>query len=416
MTFGSQRLRSIGQNQNLLALYNDVGSLYGEVIPVRGRQVGTAFNLTEASGASGNPKQPSFSPNGTFVAFPAIPTYPGPTIPGGINVWTKTGTNSWGIYDTSNLTRGLITTYDIDENPWVVAFNNAGTRLAVSAQDDNYLCTLLSVPTDLAQSWATVPSDTWATFTNDQWDPDYSWDTVPSDTWATFTSDEWGTSDTTFTVSQKLTTPYPTIAVDMRWSYDDTYLAIAHSKTGSFGSATGCPFSVYKLSGGTYSRLGDPADVPSGYFMSSLSWTPDAVYLAVGGDRENSSTTRMVFYKRSGDTFTKLTDPADMPTATVYSLSFDPSGSYLAVGMVTSPYLLIYKRSGDTFTKLTDPADMPTGRVKDLCWSSDGSYLLAAVDQTNSLWYNRKGDAFTKVAQLGDSLGAAIWPKAVNQR
>jgi hypothetical protein len=34
---------------------------------------------------------------------------------------------------------------------------------------------------------------------------------------------------------------------------------------------------------------------------------------------------------------------------------------YLAVGHVTTPYITIYKRSGDTFTKLADPATLPTG-------------------------------------------------------
>ena len=416
MTFGSQRL---GQTQklNLIALYNDVGSLWGEVFPVRGRNKGTVHNLTEATGASGNPKRPSFSPDGDWLAFPSHQL--------GVHVWYKTGANTWAEYDTTNLTvdsaNGPPAT-DVYFNTKIVAFNNAGTLLAVggfSSLASDPIVSLLNVPTDEALTWNTVPTDTWAGFYLDQWATN-TWDSVPTDTWAGFEDDEWETeTDIQFTLNSQPLTPSNiplTIATDIAFSYDDTYMAVAHSKTGSFGSATGCPFSVYKLSGGTYSKLADPADVPSGYYMTGVAWSPDAVYLAVGGDRENSSTTRMVIYKRSGDTFTKLSDPADMPGSTVQKVRFDPTGTYLVVGMISAPRVLIYKRSGDTFTKLTDPADMPSGVVFDIAWTSEGGFLFLAVDATNSLLYSRNGDTFTKQLQFGDATGVSIWPKALNQR
>ena len=34
-------------------------------------------------------------------------------------------------------------------------------------------------------------------------------------------------------------------------------------------------------------------------------------------------------------------------------------GAYMSVAHYTSPYITIYKRSGDTFTKLADPSDLP---------------------------------------------------------
>ena len=412
MTFGSQRL---GQTQklNLIALYNDVGSLFGEVFPVRGRNQGTVHNLTEATGASGNAKRPSFSPDGDWLAFPSHQD--------GVHVWYKTGANTWAEYDTSNLTVGVPPATDLYTDTKIVAFNNAGTLLAVggfSGLVTDPIVSLLNVPTDEALTWNTVPTDTWAGFELDQWATD-TWDSVPTDTWVGFEDDEWETeTDIQFTLNSQPLTPSniaTNIASDIAFSYDDTYMAVAHNRTGA-GDGTGCAFSVYKLSGGTYSKLADPADVPSGYYMGAVAWSPDAVYLAVGGTRAGSSTTRMVIYKRSGDTFTKLTDPADMPGSTVGSLRFDPTGTYLVVGMASAPRVLIYKRSGDTFTKLTDPSDMPSGVVADIAWTSEGGFLFLAVDATNSLLYSRNGDTFTKQLQFGDATGVSIWPKALNQR
>ena len=38
-----------------------------------------------------------------------------------------------------------------------------------------------------------------------------------------------------------------------------------------------------------------------------------------------------------------------------------PQATYLSVAHATSPYVTIYKRAGDTFTKLPDPATLPAG-------------------------------------------------------
>jgi hypothetical protein len=67
----------------------------------------------------------------------------------------------------------------------------------------------------------------------------------------------------------------------------------------------------------------------------------------------------LIIYKRSGDTFTKLANPAVFPSIQVNGCSFDNTGSYLATGAGEPNTLVIYKRSGDTFTKLADPAVMP---------------------------------------------------------
>jgi hypothetical protein len=72
----------------------------------------------------------------------------------------------------------------------------------------------------------------------------------------------------------------------------------------------------------------------------------------------------LTIYKRSGDTFTKLANPAALPAGNGYGVAFSADGNYMAVAHGVSPYLTIYKRSGDTFTKLANPATLPpnTGR------------------------------------------------------
>ena len=51
---------------------------------------------------------------------------------------------------------------------------------------------------------------------------------------------------------------------------------------------------------------------------------------------------------------------------------------YLAVAHASSPYITIYKRSGDTFTKLSNPSSRPTGNGEGCAFSPDGMYLAVA--------------------------------------
>ena len=66
-------------------------------------------------------------------------------------------------------------------------------------------------------------------------------------------------------------------------------------------------------------------------------------------------------YGQNADTFTKLVEPASLPTGGSYSAAFSADGAYMAVAHGASPFITIYKRSGDTFTKLANPSVLPTG-------------------------------------------------------
>jgi WD40 repeat protein len=116
----------------------------------------------------------------------------------------------------------------------------------------------------------------------------------------------------------------------------------------------------------------------------ATAWSPDGQYLSVGSNITTAN--RFTIYKRSGDTFTKLTDPATMPGINVYTTAWSPDGQYLSVGSgtTTADRFTIYKRSGDTFTKLTDPATMPGNEVFATAWSPDGQYLSVGSQTTTA--------------------------------
>jgi galactokinase/mevalonate kinase-like predicted kinase len=91
----------------------------------------------------------------------------------------------------------------------------------------------------------------------------------------------------------------------------------------------------------------------------------------------------ITIYKRSGDTFTKLSNPSDLPAGTGRGVAFSSDDTYMAVAHGTSPFITIYKRLGDTFTKLADPADLPAGTGYGVAFSSVGiNYLSVACNES----------------------------------
>jgi len=88
-------------------------------------------------------------------------------------------------------------------------------------------------------------------------------------------------------------------------------------------------------------------------------------YLAVAHD----TSPFLTIYKRSGDTFDKLTNPTTLPTGVGRGVSWSTDGTYLSVAHDTSPFLTIYKRSGDTFDKLANPTTLPTNNGRGVAFS-----------------------------------------------
>jgi hypothetical protein len=127
---------------------------------------------------------------------------------------------------------------------------------------------------------------------------------------------------------------------------------------------------------GTYTDADviEPGDLPASTGFG-VAFSSDDTYMAVA----HSTTPFITIYKRSGDTFTKLSNPGDLPANNGNGVAFSSNGTYMAVAHTTSPYITIYKRSGDTFTKLSNPGDLPAGTGRGVAFSSVGvNYLSVA--------------------------------------
>jgi len=302
----------------------------------------------------------------------------------------------------------LLTSLGAPNTPRATGFSYTGTYLAVNAGAGQVA--LYTVP-QYIDSW--ISPDTWADFNNDQWGSSDTW--TDAQDWNSFVDDTWFVPND-FALFQTLShgTGTEVDFFDVAWSGDsnDTFLAIGH-----FSSPY---FTVYQNSGTlgtTYSAISTPADLPTAS-VRALSWDPTSTYLAVGFQKNLGG--GFFVYKRSGSTLTKLTNPASMPTENVFACRFDPSGAYLAIGFASpdaaSNYFWVYKRSGDTFTKLSDPAVQTTNPCNDLAWTADGTRLIVSTDNTNTLMYRRNGDTLILEHTFGDSVGCAVYPKSKSQR
>lgn len=109
-------------------------------------------------------------------------------------------------------------------------------------------------------------------------------------------------------------------------------------------------------------------------------------------------------YKRTGDTFTKLTDPDNTPSAV--DVVWSNSGVYMAVLSSVAPFISIYKRTGDTFIKLAGVDTPPTssynysgGNARNkVIFSQDDTHLLVAQGTAPYLnAYKRVDDSFSKL-------------------
>lgn len=402
MTFGSHRLRSTQQPQGYICLYNDSGSApSAEIFPVRGRKVSTAYNLDAVQGYTQTLK-PSFSPNGQFLAHPDLAN----SLSDSLWIYIYAGSNTWSLLDTD-----LVADVDYQENPLVCSFNNAGTRLAIGGVYNGtglqYGVSVITVPASI-YTWQS-PS-TWDTFDNDRWGLINTWD--GQDTWDTFENDQWVNDWALLNqyiqqVGDALTINY------CQFNYDDSYLAAV----GIDNDSSPTKVWIIKLSNGTEIK---PATQPYST-ARSCAWGSNYTYLAVAARYTSAANSdRVIIYKNtSTDTWTVLTSLLALTGIEARSVAFDPTSTYLAVGLdsaYSGSSLQIYKRSGDTFTLLTAPATVPTDRVDDIQWSENGSYLMVCQDGTNSYLYQRKGDTFILAYTFGDARGCAVYPRGINAR
>lgn len=164
------------------------------------------------------------------------------------------------------------------------------------------------------------------------------------------------------------------------WSDDGVYLAVCADTA----------LRVYKRSGSTFTDLGVTTGMTgSGY---GCAWSPDGVYLAV----TNSNSPTMRVFKRTGDSFSPLTNPT--VTAGIRVPAWNHDGSILATAHTSPPYIGIYSRSGDALTKLSDPASLPPGPMICCDFSQDGGDLALSGNTTSPYMAVYSTDTWSKKA------------------
>lgn len=189
------------------------------------------------------------------------------------------------------------------------------------------------------------------------------------------------------------------------FSPDSNYLAIG---------TNGAPaMYIYKRSGDTFTLLSNVLqNAPTSTQLDaySVAWSSDSQYLVF---TSTGYSPFFFLYKRLGDSFTQLTLQGAWPAQSIFSVAFSPDTNYLVFGLNSTPYRMIYKRNGDTFTYLsTNVGVNPNLSGVSVAWSPDSSYLAIGTSDTTIAVYKRSGDTFTKLTDL--SLGGPLYAKSLS--
>lgn len=184
---------------------------------------------------------------------------------------------------------------------------------------------------------------------------------------------------------------------DLAWSGDGNSLALAHNNT---------PFiSVYDRSGDTFTRLNNPATLPTSN-LSRIDFNPAGTQIVCATAVSNSN---LIIYSKSGTTLTKEADPATNPTGgaagTINSLKYNHNGTRLAVGISISPRFSIYDISGTTYTRQTLTVNpIPSVSAERLDWSSDSSMLAVSFSTlVTGRVYGVSGNTLTGHTDIGSN-------------
>lgn len=181
-------------------------------------------------------------------------------------------------------------------------------------------------------------------------------------------------SGTTFTkIADPAITPTSTPKY-VTWSPDNRFLAVGHN--------TAPKITIYERSGTTFTKLANPSVLPDATFVYGGEFSPDGKFLVTSKNITDPLTqSDILIYERNGSSFTALPDFTGVNLALSYSLfyAWHKSGKYLACRLSSSPFIAIYQRSGNTFTKLSNPSILPPNASlaydKPLGWSPTGEFF-----------------------------------------
>lgn len=165
-----------------------------------------------------------------------------------------------------------------------------------------------------------------------------------------------------------ITSPtYTVVANGAAFSHGATYLAAG------FGSAP--RLRITKRSVDTFSTGSVTISADTANSVNEICWRPDGNFLVVGC----IGSVPFYTYSRSGDAFTRMSNPAALPTSAVNGCDYSPDGTVLLLAVTSSPYLYAYSFDGTTCTQLSGVIDTaPTGQGNKVKFSSDGTKAVVA--------------------------------------
>ncbi len=160
---------------------------------------------------------------------------------------------------------------------------------------------------------------------------------------------------------------------------------VRYSPNGNYVAVSADDVEILKVSGTTYTAL---VTLTSGSDQwNELCWSPDSTYLAVF--KSQGAAPYALFYKRSGDTFTKVATSTSVKVEEgcgfnpVYDEVYEYVGYY-------SNQIVAYSRSGDTFTMVPGGAGMNStlsGWGQLFAISPDGEHIAVGDYGTSGAGY-----------------------------
>ena len=180
----------------------------------------------------------------------------------------------------------------------------------------------------------------------------------------------------------------------VKFSPDGQHLVIANR------DADAPQLRIFKRTGFSFEYIGAPASYSHSVGVTDIAFSSDGVYMAT----VHATSPYLQISKRSGDTYTKLANPATMPAGACNGVSFNPGFTHMSVACSVSPYIYIYNRSGDTFTKLSNPASLPTSITRAVAFSKTGVYLAITCD--NAPYYK----IYKRTNNTFANLSVPAWP------
>jgi len=137
-------------------------------------------------------------------------------------------------------------------------------------------------------------------------------------------------------------------------------------------------------------KRANPTTIPTGD-GKSVSFSPSGNYLAVG---HNTSPYLSVYNWNKNVFGTKITNPVTALGSAALGVAWSQREDYIGVSLLSSPYITIYNWTGTAFgTKLADPSTLPPGQGNSISFSLDNKQVaIGTVANTSVLmyYYNNK--------------------------